>query len=361
MRRRGAHERSANEPPRDAGEAQWPLAEDAPARLRATERESLVLHFFQDLSYPEMARVLSIGEAAARKRVSRALQSLETQLRRRGLGASATAILTAATAQQAAAPAQAGLAAAALAALPAAPLSIVIATLMSQTTAKIVCAAVLIATPLALEWKANAALRAEISKIRSANPELAALLTDTDSVARREAELQARLAEKHTARLAAENRVAELAALKNKVENEVVISFGSVDAMAAKLGSLARQSLSAEGANIHSKNETAEELAAMRAQFQIAKNGDWKSSQILYEIPRLERVPEKAARFYATLYGEMAGLDEDGRALVGKRALEWQRELQNDGLALPQRPKGKTQDWDARREAAGRAVARGGA
>ena len=351
MRRRGAYERLAKAPTSEAGEVQWPLVEDALARLGESERESLVLHYFQDLSYPEMARALSIEEAAARKRVSRALQSLETQLRRRGLGTSATALLTAAAAQQASVPAHAGLAAAALSAIPAAaPLSIAIATLMSQTTLKVVCAAALIATPLALEWKANAALRTEIAQIRSANPQLAAFRADTDPLAKAKAEL----AVKHTTRLTAENRVAELLDLKNKVENEVVISFGSADAMATKAWSLTLLSDSAHRALSRRKDATPDELSAIQAQFQIAKDGEWELSKLLYEIPRLERVPEKASRYYATLYGEMAGLDEAGRAVVEQRALEWQRELQNEGLALPQRSKGKAQEWDERRRAASR-------
>ena len=236
-RRRAAHGHFANERAPDAGvsDAQWPLVEEALGRLSAAERESLVLHYFQDLSYSEMAGALHIEEAAARKRVSRALQSLEVQLRRRGVRNSAAAVLSAAVAQQAAAPAQAGLAAAALSATAAVPLSITIATLMSNTTVKLaVCAAALIATPLALEWKANASLRTEIAQIRSTDPQLAALRTDADSVAQKQAEFQATLVAQHTARLAAENCVSELLTLKEKVENEVVVSFGSVESMAKK-------------------------------------------------------------------------------------------------------------------------------
>ena len=146
---RAAHEHFANErvADEDVNDAQWPHVEDALERLGASERESLVLHYFQDLSYPEMADALQIEEAAARKRVSRALQSFEVQLRRRGVRNSAAAVLSAAVAQQAAIPAQAGLAAAVLSATATVPLSITIATLMSHTTVKLaVCAAALIAT-----------------------------------------------------------------------------------------------------------------------------------------------------------------------------------------------------------------------
>ena len=62
----------------------------------------------------------------------------------------------------------------------------------------------LLATPLALEWKANAALRTEIAQIRGSDPQLAELRTDADAVARKEAELRVAVAAQHTARLAAE-------------------------------------------------------------------------------------------------------------------------------------------------------------
>ncbi len=345
MRRRGAHERSGKEPPISPSEAHWPLVEDALARLGESERESLVLHFFQDLSYPEMAHALSIEEAAARKRVSRALQNLETQLRRRGIGTSATALLTAAVAQQASIPAQAGLAAATLATTSTAA---VLTTLMSQTTLKVVCAAALIATPLALEWTANATLRTEIAQIRSANPQLAALPAGASPGANPEALLAAR----RSARIAAENRVSELLALKEKVETEVVVSFGTVDAMAKKMARTLQIMESVTDAQGSKTELSPEQQAALRARAENAAEGMTDFFGIMPEIARLERAPEKAARFYATLYGEMTGLDEAARTLVENRTRDWLRGLQQEGLALPQRPKGKAPEWDTRRNAA---------
>ena len=43
----------------------WPLVEEALAAIGATDRESLIMHFFEDLAYPEIAAVLGIQEAAA--------------------------------------------------------------------------------------------------------------------------------------------------------------------------------------------------------------------------------------------------------------------------------------------------------
>jgi RNA polymerase sigma-70 factor (ECF subfamily) len=53
---------------------------DALAQLKPSERESLVLRYVADLSHREIAEALQIDEAAARKRISRALARLRTIL-----------------------------------------------------------------------------------------------------------------------------------------------------------------------------------------------------------------------------------------------------------------------------------------
>src|SRR5678815_419186 len=93
----------------------WPQVEEAITSLKTTDREALVLHYFQDLSYPEMAATVGIAEPAARKRVSRALQALEKQLRHRGVQRSATAVLAGAVAQQSGIATSSGIAASAIA------------------------------------------------------------------------------------------------------------------------------------------------------------------------------------------------------------------------------------------------------
>ena len=50
-------------------------------RLPRDERETILLRFFEDLDYREMAARLGITEAAARKRVSRGLRRLQQSLR----------------------------------------------------------------------------------------------------------------------------------------------------------------------------------------------------------------------------------------------------------------------------------------
>jgi RNA polymerase sigma-70 factor (ECF subfamily) len=56
------------------------FARDAMAEVRPSEREALLLRYLNDLSYRELADACGIEEAAARKRVSRAIAKLRTVL-----------------------------------------------------------------------------------------------------------------------------------------------------------------------------------------------------------------------------------------------------------------------------------------
>ena len=73
---------------------------------------------------------------------------------------------------------------------------------------------------------------------------------------------------------------------------------------------------------------------------------------LVRELPRLERDPVKAARFYATILGETAGLDEVTWRKLEPPLQAWVKQLQHDSLALPQRPaqpKEAIDHWDKRR------------
>lgn len=66
-----------------------PVLDEALARLNGTDRNALVLRFFQDKPLQEVGTALGISEAAAKKRVSRALDRLRAVLDRRGVKVSA--------------------------------------------------------------------------------------------------------------------------------------------------------------------------------------------------------------------------------------------------------------------------------
>ncbi len=81
-RRRQYEEKAAMErhPQVSSGEADWaeiePLLNPSLARLRAADRDCLLLRFFQDMSFAEVGASLGVSEDAARKRVARALEKL---------------------------------------------------------------------------------------------------------------------------------------------------------------------------------------------------------------------------------------------------------------------------------------------
>ena len=91
------------------------VIDEALGELAENDREALVLHYFQDLSYPEMAKTLALSEPAVRQRVSRALHHLELVLRSRGYSGNAVVLLLAAVATHPGLAIPAGLSASALA------------------------------------------------------------------------------------------------------------------------------------------------------------------------------------------------------------------------------------------------------
>jgi hypothetical protein len=69
-----------------------PLLEEGMSKLRGSERDALVLRFFQNMSLKEVGAALGVEERAAQKRVARSLEKLRDYFVRRGI-ASTTAII----------------------------------------------------------------------------------------------------------------------------------------------------------------------------------------------------------------------------------------------------------------------------
>lgn len=81
-------------PPRDQADlsALQPALDEALVGLKDTEREAIVLRFFQQRSFAEVGAALRVSEDGARKRVERALEKLRRGLARRGITATAVAV-----------------------------------------------------------------------------------------------------------------------------------------------------------------------------------------------------------------------------------------------------------------------------
>lgn len=87
-----------------------PLLDDVVLELSPADREAILLRFFADRTFPEIAARLQLSEDGARARVNRAIDKLQALLARRGVTSTSSA-LALALSQHAVATAPAGLAA----------------------------------------------------------------------------------------------------------------------------------------------------------------------------------------------------------------------------------------------------------
>lgn len=93
-RENAAYEMNALPTPESGGESErlWdriaPVLDACLARLREGDRHALLLRFFQNKSLAEVGSALGVAEDAARKRVTRALEKLRSELQRDGAVAS---------------------------------------------------------------------------------------------------------------------------------------------------------------------------------------------------------------------------------------------------------------------------------
>src|ERR1700722_10595685 len=69
-----------------------PILDEAINQLGAADRTAVVLRFYERLDFRSVGEALGSNEAAAQKRVSRALEKLHAQLRRRAVTLSAVAL-----------------------------------------------------------------------------------------------------------------------------------------------------------------------------------------------------------------------------------------------------------------------------
>ena len=69
-----------------------PLLDEGMARLRKKDRDAIVLRFFKERSVREVAGAMQVSEAAAQRRVLRALEKLRKYFVTRGVGSTAAAI-----------------------------------------------------------------------------------------------------------------------------------------------------------------------------------------------------------------------------------------------------------------------------
>jgi RNA polymerase sigma factor (sigma-70 family) len=341
--------------------ARWEPLDEALGALAEKERTAVLLRYFEDQSYEEVAAKLGLSEAAARQRVSRGLRKIEERLRRRGVGVSSAAFLTAAAAMQVQVPAHAGLATAALAAPPASvPAALFLTTIMSHTASKVAVATLVLASlPVAVLHEQKSKLLAEnlvrAEQAPTAIPQSRFPGPGSDSPAMR-AEVQAAwglLRAEESKRLAAEEKLAALERKIQRVESEVVVSHGQVEAMAGKVIKAMRLASQIERLD-QVKKQPDSAKADLLAENLLAKvlPGMMELFSLMEEVPNLEADTEKTARFYAALVGEACGLDEDARLGPLRIARGHLAAMSRAGLLAAQQTSPPQQAWSQARKSA---------
>ncbi len=355
---------------------QWAQLEEALTSLASGEQEALVLHYFEDLSYPEMAELLGLSEATVRKRVSRAVDRLGRKLRRRKISAPATAVLAGAAALQASLPAQAGMAQAALAVAETGGATVPVLsfkTIMSYTTSKVAAATVAVASfPMLGQWLVNESLQAEIrheqnSTGRSATsqipmngnqpaagggspeePRLVALRAEIGSVSQS-------LSQQRDAREKNESRVRDLERELSQIKSgEFVVSVGEIEAVARRMSELVRAA-----AKLDRNNAAKQQLPPAETEALLQNVGArffTEGALDLEAVRNLEREPRKAAHFYASLLADSLEVDPSKVEAAEKLLTARFDDLRSKGLAYAQRPTGDTAAWNEQRTAAFRSL-----
>jgi RNA polymerase sigma factor (sigma-70 family) len=141
-------------------------------QLKEKDREILVLRYFEQWSVVQIGQQLGLRESAARMRIERALERLRSLLNRSGITSTAAA-LALLLGQQTLVAAPIGLAAsitsAAVGVSAMSGTSILSAVLMSKTKAILAGGLIALgaATPIVLQYQANAKLRAELAELRN--------------------------------------------------------------------------------------------------------------------------------------------------------------------------------------------------
>src|SRR5512137_792363 len=196
-RRRRARERQAAEMNalQDHSEANLalvaPVLDEAINQLGAADRRAILLRFFEQRDFRAVGEALGSNEDAARMRVNRALEKLQSLLKRRGVTLSAAALGTALAGQVVTA-APAGLAAgissaviAGTAAGTATTFTALKLILMAKLNIGIVSAVVVasVVTPLVLQHQARARLREQDDALQQQQGQVAALQAENERLA----------------------------------------------------------------------------------------------------------------------------------------------------------------------------------
>jgi hypothetical protein len=122
----------------------------------------------------------------------------------------------------------------------------------------------------------------------------------------------------------------------------VVVSYGQVEDLALRVVAKTRDFQKFERLK---GNADPKERARLAQELATKMNDISDLFGIVREAQKLESDPDKAARFYAMMLGELAALDEGAREPLLRVAREHFTEMKRNGLTAASRPRGDDSAW----------------
>ena len=295
----------------------------AVSELPDIEREAILLRFFEDRDYREIAEQLGISEPAARKRVSRGIKRLHSGLATK---------LAAGTALAIPAPAHLGESIASTAFSAAST-----AFIMTKTTA-ITCAAIAAAliTGLGLfgldQASKRKALELELANMRDQPARIvqAPVAPQKERVQELEGELTA-----EKSKLAdAQKEIAALRKTTEEIEGEVVLSYGKVEEIGSNFGSLFKEAEALAELEKAGELDDEENTKRLMAFYMQASSMSGLSKQII----EFDNNPEEGSRFFSSSYQAVLGLDDATTKTLASILEEQIAKASEQGVTLVNNP-----------------------
>ncbi len=326
--------------------------DDCVQRLPKGEREAILLRFYEDREYGEIAHRLDISEEAARKRVSRALKRIQKSLGLEHAGGATFASLAVMPPPGVAESIASGIPAAAAAATTSTTTG-VLAIMTKQTAIKLGAAAVLGGSLLYYEVNQQQEKRRLVDQLalreaaqespaeasrENAESAAADLVARTDAKwAGQVADLERRIDAERAKTKAAEERIAELEAVTAQFDDEVVIAYGKIEEIGSSFGSIFAEAVALSEIEKLGELDNPENTKRYWKFIESAAS----LSGLSREIIKFDGDPEEGSRFFAATYAELFDLDETTTGKI-QEVLEGRiGEAVNRGLTLSDLPREK--------------------
>jgi hypothetical protein len=240
------------------------------------------------------------------------------------------------------------------------PFSLTLTTLMTHTAVKLAAIVTLIAAvPVAWQSRANSALRDELVALepqtQSAGQIARSMANESvdagnSAMGTERRILNERIATASAAHAEAAAQLARTQAALKQLEEEFVISHGTVEDLARSFVRGVMPLVEAMKA-VEQLDET--ERAKRESELTVQLEGFQKQLRPLVEaMCRLEDQPEDIARVQTIIYEEVLGLNDVLKRSVESTLLADFKKLREDGLVASLRPAENVEAWIARRQVA---------